>query len=218
MSRRLTGRFVVVAVVVSATAVVTSPGAWATKGIHNFGGYSAPVTASASADITVPSASSVSCSSAKSAIVDTWVALTRGQYAANAGLVIKCAVGSPLIYVAGAAGTLSFRFPVNGGDVISIAVSETPTATTVNAVDTTDGVSDAANFIGATTAPTIVQFGATSTTKSFPTFGPETFSSIVVDGTTLSSSSATMRKLTRSHPPNVVPGPLSSGSFTLSET
>jgi hypothetical protein len=218
MKRKIMCRVVVAAMVVSATGALASPSAWATKGIHNFGGYSAPVIATASADITVPATDTISCSSAKSAIVDTWVALTRGQYAANAGLVVKCAVGSELTYIAGAAGTLSFRFPVNGGDVISIAVSETATATTVTAVDTTTSVSDSANFIGATILPTIVQFGATSTTKTFPSFGSEVFSSAEVDGAPLGTAPTTLRKLTRSHPPNVVPGPISSGSFSLSET
>jgi hypothetical protein len=45
-----------------------------------------------------------------------------------------------------------------------------------------------------------------------------TYSSVTADGTVLDSSVATSRRLTRSHPPGVGPGPLVSGSFTLTET
>jgi hypothetical protein len=218
MKGKMLGRVVSVVVVVAATGLLASPPAWATTGIHNFGGYSAPVIANASADITVPAAGSMSCSSTTTAMVDSWVALTRGQYASNAGIGVKCSRGSSTAFVLGAAGTLSFRFPVNGGDVISVSVSETATATTVTAVDTTTSVSDAAVSVGATILPTIVQFGATSTTRTLPVFGPETYTNVTVDGTQLAPSSATLRKLNRSHPPNAIPGPLASGSFTLSET
>jgi hypothetical protein len=44
------------------------------------------------------------------------------------------------------------------------------------------------------------------------------FSSATVDGNPLVASIATSRNLTRGHPPGVVPGPISSGSFTLTET
>jgi len=148
-----------------------------------------------------------------------WVGLTRGQYAANAGLNVQCLRGTPLLYVSGAAGTLSFRFPVAGGDVITVTASESAAGTTVTADDTTSTVSDTANNVGTTTTNAmVVQFGATSTSKSLPNFGPVTYSSVTVDGATLAAAGATLRNLTRSHPPGVVPGPLSSGSFTLSET
>jgi hypothetical protein len=219
MNRRIACRVGAMAMVVLATGVVASPGAWATKGIHNFGGYSAPVVGAASADITVPATSSISCSSSKSTIVDMWVALTRGQFVANAGLNVQCVHGTPITFVSGAAGTASFRFPVSGGDVIAISTLESATATSVTANDTTTNVNETANSFGATTTPpTIVQFGATSTSKMLPNFGPVTFSSVTVDGVQLDPSVVTSRKLTRSHPPGVVPGPLSSGSFTLTET
>ena len=219
MKRQIMCRVVAAAVVVSAMGLLASPAAWATSGIHNFGGYSAAVTASASADITVPATSSLSCSSAQGVTVDLWVALTRGEYASNAGLNVQCIHGTPILFVSGAAGTLSFRFPVSGGDVISISVTESGAATTVTADDTTSTVSDSANFVGATTPlPSIVQFGAVSTSKAIPHFGPVTYSSVTADGTVLDSSVATSRRLTRSHPPGVGPGPLVSGSFTLTET
>lgn len=212
-------RVVAATMVVSAGGALVGPSASATTGIHNFGGYAAPVVASASATITVPAANTVSCSSPRASTVDMWVSLTRGQYAANAGLNVQCLRGTPLLYVSGGAGTLSFRFPVSGGDVISVMTSESATGTTVTAVDTTTTVSDTANSVGTTTInPTVVQFGATSTSKALPNFGPVTYSSVTVDGAPLAASSATARNLTRSHPPGVVPGPLSSGSFTLTET
>ncbi len=210
-------RVVAIAMVISAGGVVTSPGAWATLGIHNFGGYSAPVVGTASADITVPAASSLSCSSPKSTTVDIWVALTRGAFVANAGLDIQCVKGAPITYVSAAAGTATFRFPVYGGDVISISTSETAQGTSVTATDTTTSVNATANSVGSPTTPTIVQFGATSTSTSVPNFGPVTYSSVTVDGAQLSPSVVTLRKLSRSHPPDVIPGPLSGGSFTLAE-
>jgi hypothetical protein len=72
--------------------------------------------------------------------------------------------------------------------------------------------------VGATTKPVLVQFGAISTSKTIPNFGPVTYSSVTVDGATLNPSVATTRHLTRGHPPGVGPSPLSSGSFTLTET
>jgi hypothetical protein len=205
--------------VVSAMAVLTGPAAFATKGIHNFGGYAAPVVASASATITVPSATSISCASTKQINVDMWVALTRGQYAANAGLMVKCTAGSALTFISGDAGTVSFRFPVNAGDIVDLSVSESASGTTATATDTTSTVSDTANYVGVTT-PTamVVQFGATSTTKAIPNFGPVTYNAVTVDGSQIVPSSATQRVLSRSHPPGAVPGPLSNGSFTLTET
>lgn len=212
-------RVVAAAVVASAAGALVGPSAFATTGIHNFGGYAAPVVASASATITVPAASTITCSSPRATTVDMWVAITRGQYAANAGLNVQCIKGTPILFVSGAAGTVFFRFPVTGGDVISVSVSESPTATTANAVDTTSSEGDTANSVGTTTTnATVVQFGATSTSKSLPNFGPVTYSSVTVDGAPLAASSATVRNLTRSHPPGVVPGPLSAGSFTLTET
>ncbi len=219
MKRLIMGRIVAAVMVVSAGGALVGQSAWATTGIHNFGGYAAPVTASASATITVPAADTVSCSSPRAATVDIWVGLTRGQYAANAGLNVQCLRGTPLLYVSGAAGTLSFRFPVAGGDVIEVTTSESASGTTVTAADTTTSVSDTANSVGTTTTNAmVVQFGATSTSKPIPNFGPVTLSSVTVDGSPLAGSSATARNLTRSHPPGVVPGPLSSGSFTLTET
>ncbi len=190
MKRKIVGRVLASAMVVSAAGVVVSPGAWATKGIHNFGGYSAPMTASASADITVPASSSISCSSARAAIVDMWVGLTRGQFAANAGLNVQCIHGTPITFVSGAAGTASFRFPVSGGDVIAISASETSTVTSVSADDTTTSVNETANSVGATPTPTIVQFGANSTSKVIPNFGPVTFSSVTVDGAPITRRSS----------------------------
>jgi hypothetical protein len=218
MKRTIVCRVVITAMVVSATGILAGSPAWASKGIHNFGGYSAVVVGSASADITAPAAGSTSCSSAKSSQVDVWVALTRGQFVANAGVNIQCIHGIAVTFVSGAAGTASFRFPVNGGDAISITTSETATATSVRASDTTTNVNETANSLGSSTAPSLVQFGAISTSKSLPNFGPMTFSSVTVDGTILDPSAATLRKLSRSHPPGVVPSTLSSGSFTLTET
>ncbi|MGH9017514.1 MAG: hypothetical protein ACRDY1_07175 [Acidimicrobiales bacterium] len=211
-------RVLVAAVIVSAPAIVAGSPAWATKGIHNFGGYSAPVVGSASADITVPAGSSLSCASATSVTVDIWVALTQAQYAANAGLNVQCVRGTPITCVSGAAGTASFRFPVAGGDVISISTSETSTSTTVTATDTTTTVSETATSVGASTGPVLVQFGAISTSKRIPNFGPVTYSSVTVDANPVDPSAVTLRNLTRSHPPGVRPGPISSGSFTLTET
>ena len=212
-------RVVAAAMVVSAVGTVVGPSAWATTGIHNFGGYSAPMVASASATITVPAANTISCSSPKASTIDLWVALTRGQYAANAGLNVQCLRGSPLLYVSGGAGTLSFRFPSSAETSSSISTSESATATTVTAEDMTTTVSDTANFVGTTTTnPTLVQFGGISTSKTIPNFGPVAYSSVTVDGVQLAASSATARNLTRSHPPGLVPGPLASGSFTLTET
>jgi hypothetical protein len=217
--RRIMCRFVATAMVVSATAVLTGPAAFATKGIHNFGGYAAPVVANASATITVPAANSISCSSTKAINVDMWVALTRGQYAANAGLVVKCTGGSALTYISGDAGTVSFRFPVSPGDVVDVSVSESASGTTVSATDTNSTVSDTASYVGVTTPTTmIVQFGATSTSKAIPNFGPVTYNAMTVDGAPIVASSATQRNLSRSHPPGAIPGPLSNGSFTLTET
>jgi len=219
MNRRILGWAVVAALALTAVGAVVSPSAWASKGIHNFGGYSAPVVAAASATITVPAANTISCSSPKAATIDMWVALTRGQYAANAGFNVQCVHGSPIMFLSGAAGTLSFRFPVFAGDVISVTVSESAAATIVTAQDMTTTVSDSANSLGTTaTTPTVVQFGATAISKTLPVFGPVTYSSITVDGAPIDSSTVTSRNLTRSHPPNVLPGPLSSGSFTLTET
>jgi len=61
MTRRIMYRVFAAAMVVSATGAVVGPSAWATTGIHNFGGYAAPVVASASATITVPAANTISC-------------------------------------------------------------------------------------------------------------------------------------------------------------
>jgi hypothetical protein len=218
MKRKIMCRVVATAMVVSATGVLASP-AWASKGIHNFGGYAAPVVATVSGTITVPAADSISCASTKAINVDLWVALTRGQYAANAGLVVKCTGGSPLTYISGDAGTVSFRFPVSAGDVVNVTTSESASGTSVTADDTTSTVNDTANYVGVT-APTamIAQIGATSTSKSIPNFGPTTFSNIMVDGTQLAASSATQRNLSRSHPPGAIPGPLAGGAFTLTET
>jgi hypothetical protein len=218
MNKKIASRVVAIAVVVSATGVLVSPTAWATKGIHNFGGYSAPVVGAASADITVPAASSISCSSAKTSLVEMWVALTRGAFVANAGLNVQCIHGTPITNVTGAAGTASFRFPVNGGDVISISTSETATSTSVTASDTTTGVNETANSLGSSLAPTVVQFGAISTSKTLPNFGPITYSSVTVDGAQIDPTVSTQRKLTRGHPPGVIPGALASGSFTLTES
>ncbi len=172
----------------------------------------------ASADIAVPAANSISCSSAKTSLVDLWVALTKGQYAANAGLNVECIRGTPITFVSGSAGTASFRFPVSGGDVISISTSETATSTSVTASNKTTNVNESASSLGASTGPTLVQFGAISTAKTIPNFGPVTYSSVTVDGAPLDPSVVTTRHLTRGHPPGVGPGPISSGSFTLTET
>jgi hypothetical protein len=216
MREKIACRVVAGAVVVAATALLATPAAWA--GTTNFGGYVASVVASASADVTVPATNTLSCSNPNPSLVDMWVALTKGQYAANGGVNVQCIHGTPIVYVSGSAGTASFRFPVNGGDVIAVSVSETSKGTTVTAADTTSAVNETANSVGASTLPTLVQFGATSVSKILPHFGPVTYSSVTVDGAQLQPSSATLHKLSRSHPPGVVPGPLSSGSFTLKET
>ena len=70
----------------------------------------------------------------------------------------------------------------------------------------------------ATPPPLLAQFGATSVSKSIPNVGPVTFNAVTVDGTQLVQSVATTRKLSRSHPPGVFPGPIVGGSFTLTET
>jgi hypothetical protein len=212
------GRVVVTGVIFVTMALAMSPDAWAKT--TTFGGYVATATASASADITVPAASSITCSSTQASMIEFEVALLKGEYPAQAGLVIDCVKGSPITYVIGSVGTASVRFTVNGGDVIAISVSETGTATTLTADDTTTTVNETANFTGATTTPTGVQFGATSTAKTLPRNGPVTFSSVDVDGVQLVAANATERKLVRSknHPPGIVPGAISSGSFTLSDT
>jgi len=217
MKKKIVCRLLATAVVVSAAGVLAGPTAWATRGIHNFGGYSAPVVANASADITVPAASSISCSAPAASTVDLWVGLTRGQLAANAGVNIQCVHGSPIMFVSGSAGTASFRFPVFGGDVIAVSTSETASGTMATAQDTTTTVNATANSVGATVLPTIVQFGAVSTSKTIPNLGPVTYSSVTVDGTQLSSSAATARNFVRGKPPDMVPGALSSGTFTLTE-
>jgi hypothetical protein len=213
--RRATASVVVIVVVLLAAEVMTSAPAWAKD--SNFGGYSAPVTGSVAADIALPAASTFSCTTPKTVTVDLWASLTRGQYVANAGVNVECVKGVPVTFVSGAAGTGSFRFSVAPGDIVSVSMSETPTGTTVNATDTTSGVNATLNYLGTSTGPTIAQFGATSTSKVLPHFGAVTYSSCTVDGNPLTSSEATLRKLVRSHPPVEVPGPISGGSFTLTQ-
>jgi hypothetical protein len=214
MKRHILGRVLATVVVVSAVALMAGPDAWA--GTSNFAGYTTAVVGAASADVTVPAANSLSCSSSQAGEMEFWVALLKGQYAAEAGVYVQCVKGSPLTYVAGTAGTASFRFPVNGGDAVTLSVSETATATAVTADDTTSTVNEISNFLGATTTPTVVDFGAYSISKKLPIFGPVTYSSAQVDGVPLAAPPATLHKLVRSHQ-GVHAGTLSSGSFTLTE-
>jgi hypothetical protein len=205
---------VLTVLVVAAAELLTTTPAWAKD--SNFGGYAAPVVATVSADITVPASSSLDCTTPSFAGVDLWVALTRGEYPANGGVNIDCEKGQPIAFASGAAGAGTFRFPVNGGDVISVSASETASQTTVTTTDTTTGVTDTLTYLGASTGPTVAQFGATTTTKTLPIFGDVTYSSCMVDGSTLTASQVTARKLVHSHQ-GVVPGAFSGGSFTLTE-
>ena len=214
MKRHILGKVLAVVVVVSSMGLVASPDAWA--GTTNFAGYTTAVVGAASANVTVPPADSVSCSSSQAGAMEFWVALLKGQYVAQAGVYVQCVKGSPLTYVAGTAGTASFRFPVNGGDVVALSVSETATATAVTADDTTSTVNEISNFLGATTTPTVVDFGAYSISKKLPIFGPVTYSSAQVDGVQLAAPPATLHKLVRSHQ-GVHAGTLSAGTFTVTE-
>jgi hypothetical protein len=213
--KRAAASVVVTIVVLFAAEVITSAPAWAKD--SNFGGYAAPVVGSVSADITLPAASTFSCTSPSTDSVDVWASLTRGEYPANAGVIVECVKGAPVTFVAGAAGTGSFRFSVAPGDVVSVSMSETTSGTKVSAIDTTSGVNATLSYLGTSTGPTVAQFGATSTSKVLPHFGTVTYSSCTVDGSPLTSAEATTRKLVRSHPPVEVPGPISGGSFTLTQ-
>jgi hypothetical protein len=217
MKKKIMGRVVVTATVILTMVLLAGPDAWANTTV--FGGYVAPATASASGDLTVPASSSITCRSTMAASVKFSLGLSKGQYPISAGFVVQCIKGSPIIYVAASAGTASFRFAANGGDVIAVSMSETASATTVTATDTTTTVNETANFTGATSAPSDAVIGASTTTKSLPLCGPVTFSSLQVDGSPLVSSEATSHKLIRakSHAPGEDPGPLSSGSFTLTQ-
>jgi hypothetical protein len=212
------GKVVAAALVVASTGVLASPTAWGVQANPNFAGYQESVVANASADITVPATSALGCPTVKELIVTSWVALLKGQYAAYTGLVVKCINGSPIMYVSGVAGTVSFHFPVNGGDVVSLSASETATATTVTAEDTNTTANAAISFAGGTPTPTVVDIGAFSTSTKIPEFGSLTFSSVEVDGTTLPSSATTTHRISRHHKPVVTAGPVSSGSFTLTES